>query len=76
MPPPDSLQQLHDLDRASPLFHKQISEFLRGKEYRDAVPNLKDEDLMWLVEYLDSVRSQTIFPHSTLNTCLGYHRNL
>ena len=55
MTPPDSLQQLHDLDRASPLFHKQISEFLRGKEYRDAVPNLKGEELTWLVEYLDSV---------------------
>jgi hypothetical protein len=67
MTPLDSLQQLHNLDRASPLFHKEISEFLRGKEYRDAVPNLKGEDLMWLVEYLDSVSLQTVFPHSTFN---------
>lgn len=60
MTPPDSLQLLHNLDKASPLFHKQISEFLRGKEYRDAVPNLKGEDLMWLVEYLDGVSPRTI----------------
>jgi hypothetical protein len=52
---PNPLQQLHDLDRASPQFHEQLSSFLRGEEYQNAVPNLQGEDLAWLVEYLDSV---------------------
>ena len=52
---PDPLQQLHNLDRASPHFYEQLSDFLRGDEYQNAVPNLQGEDLAWLVEYLDSV---------------------
>ena len=65
---PTFLQQLHNLDRASPQFHKQISDFLRGKEYRNAVPSLQGEDLMWVVEYLDSVSLQAIFPRVAPNT--------
>jgi len=49
------LRQLHDLDRASPQFHDQLSCFLRGNEYQNVFPNLKSEDLAWLVEYLDCV---------------------
>jgi len=49
------LKQLHDLDRASPQFHKHLSNFLRSKGYRNDVSSLKGEDLVWLVEYLDSV---------------------
>ena len=57
MIPLNPLQQLHDLDRASPTFRRQLSSFLHGKEYQDAVPNLQGKDLVWFVEYLDTVRS-------------------
>ena len=62
MSPSNPLKQLHDLDRASPQFHTHLSNFLRSKEYRSAVPSLQGEDLAWLVEYLDGVSLQTISP--------------
>jgi len=65
------LQPLHDLDRTSPQFHKQLSEFLRGNEYRNVLSSLQKEDLVWLVEYLDSVSLQILSPHSTLNPGVG-----
>lgn len=52
---PSSFQHLRDLDRVSPHFHNQLTDFLHGDEYRNAVANLQGEDLAWLVEYLDSV---------------------
>jgi len=60
MGPPDALKQLRGFDRASPLFHKHLSNFLHSEEYRDAVPSLQGEDLAWLAEYLDGVSLQTI----------------
>jgi len=62
MSPPDALKQLDDFDRASPQFHKHLSNFLRSEGYRSVVPSLQGEDLTWLVEYLDSVSLQTIPP--------------
>ena len=59
-PPNVLLRQLHNLDRTSPQFHIHLSNFVRSKEYRNAVQNLQGEDLMWFVEYLDSVSLQTI----------------
>ena len=56
----DPLQQLQDLDRSSPQFHDQLSDLLRGEEYRSSVLNLQGDDLAWLVEYLDSVSLQFI----------------
>ena len=61
MTPHDPLRPLHDLDRASPQFHKQLIDFLRGNEYQGVVPGLQNEDLAWLVEYLDSVSIQPSF---------------
>lgn len=55
MTPLDPLHQLRDLDRASPQFHAQFRDFLRGNAYQNALPNLENESLAWLVEYLDSV---------------------
>ena len=49
------LQQLRDLDKTSPQFHEQLTNFLRGDDYRNGVSNLEGEDLTWLVEYLDGV---------------------
>ena len=62
MGPPNALKQLHDLDRASPQFHKHLSNFLRSEGYRSALPSLQGEDLWRLVEYLDSVSIQAISP--------------
>ena len=58
----DSLQQLRDLDKTSPQFHEQLSNFFRGNIYQDIFPNLQSESLTWLVEYLDSVRLSQIHP--------------
>ncbi|KAF9647776.1 kinase-like protein [Thelephora ganbajun] len=55
MIPPGPLRQLHGLDRTSPQFRKQLSNLLRGDEYQNVVPGLQGEDLVWLVEYLNSV---------------------
>ena len=63
MGPSNALKQLRGFDRASPQFHKHLSNFLHSEEYRNAVPSLQGEDLAWLVEYLDSVSLQTIFPN-------------
>ena len=60
MDPPDVLTQLRGFDRASPQFHKDLSNFLRSEGYRNAVPSLQGEDLAWLVEYLDSVSLRTV----------------
>ena len=68
------LQQLYDLDRTSPEFDEQLSDFLRGKEYRKVLPNLKSEDLTWLVEYLNSVSIRTISLHLALKTTTGSRR--
>ena len=70
------LQRLHDLDRTSPQFHKQLIDFLRGNEYRDVIPNLRNEDLARFVEYLDSVSLQTAFPRPALRSNVGPRRNL
>jgi len=57
---PNVLEQLRGFDRASPQFHKHLSNFLRSNGYRSAVPSLQGEDLAWLVEYLDSVSLYTV----------------
>lgn len=71
MNPTDPLQNLRNLDRASPRFHNQLSDFLREDEYRAAIPNLRGEGLTWLVEYLDSVSLRPIFSHSAPNAGVG-----
>ena len=60
------LQQLHHLDRSSSRFHDQLNDVLYGGEYRMYLPNLQDDDLAWLVDYLDEVRCRIVFPHSLL----------
>jgi len=56
------LQQIRDLDIASPQFQEQLSNCLQGSNFRSAVQGLQGEDLVWLVEYLDGVSLQTAFP--------------
>ena len=50
------LQQLRRLDQSSSEFPDQVSSILYGKEYRQWVPNLQSDDLVWFVDYLDEVR--------------------
>jgi hypothetical protein len=50
------LKPLDDLDKTSPQFHEQLSNFLSGTVYQNLVPSLQSEGLTWLVEYLDTVR--------------------
>jgi len=58
MSPPSHpvLQQLPPLDKSSSRFHDQLSDILHKEEFKICVPGLQDDDLMWLVEYLDKVR--------------------
>ena len=65
------LEQLRALDRNSPQFHEQLSDFFRGDEYRGVFPKLESEDLEWLADYLDSVGFQTTFLPSTLSIGAG-----
>ena len=62
------LKRLRDLDRE---FHRQLIDILRGDEYRDAVPNLQNEDLAWLVGFLDNVNSRVSFLRSVLKPGVG-----
>ena len=71
----DRLQQLHDLDRTSPRFHKQLDNFLRGNEYQNTVPSLQSGDLAWFAEYLDSASLQiTSSRRPTLNAGVDLSR--
>ena len=65
------LQKLRDLDKTSPQFHKQLIDFLGGNEYQDVIPRLQSGDLVWIVEYLDSVSPQTTSSRSALNARVG-----
>jgi len=59
-----TLQQLHRLDSSSPEFHDQLCNVLYGEEYVKCVPNLEGDDSVWLVDYLDKVRSRVTLLHS------------
>ena len=71
---PSPLQHLYDLDKASPQFYQQLSDFLCGEEYGNPSSKLQSCDLASLAEYLDSVRHQMIFLHAVLNTAVGSRR--
>ena len=60
------LEQLHNLNRSSSGFHDQLTNVLYGEEYRQCVPNLQGDNLMWLVEYLNNVRYRATLSHSPL----------
>ena len=67
MTPLNLLQKLRDLDTTSPDFHNQLTDFLRGNEYRDAAQDLQGEDLAWFVNYLDNVSFRIVSLRSTFN---------
>ena len=69
-----ALQQLDSLDRSSSDFYKQLDGILRGEEYKKyvyredhkLVLNLQHDDLVWLINHLDSVRRHIVLPPSSL----------
>ena len=61
-----ALQGLDHLDWASPDFHDKLSEILHGKEYAQCVLSLQDDEVVWLVDYLDKVCRRVTVPHSSL----------
>lgn len=71
MIPDNPLHQLFGLDKASPQFHEQLHSFLRGDVYRDTLPTLQNENLISLVECLDSVSLHIISPRITLKVGEG-----
>ena len=52
---PAILQRLDHLDKSSPQFPNQLASFLHEKGYEDCLPKLRDQDVVWLIEYLDNV---------------------
>jgi len=63
------LQQLHDLDTSSPDFHDQLCNIFYGEEYVQCAPHLQHDDVVWLVDYLDTVRRYIAFPTPRSTHC-------
>jgi len=61
------LQRLDGLKRSSSDFHDQLSNVLYAEEYKQYVSDLRGDDLVWLVDYLDEVRCRLALPHSPPN---------
>lgn len=62
MIPLGSLRHLRNLDRTSPRFHEELSDFLHGDEYQNFFSRLRNEDLVWLAEYLDNAGLRPFLP--------------
>ena len=56
MPSRSPLEQLRSLDESSLEFQDQVSNILAGKQFKDWVPTIQDDDVVGLVDYLDKVR--------------------
>jgi len=62
----DPLKQLRRPGRPSPNFHDQISDILSEGEYKQWVPNTRDDDVAGIVNDLDKVCRHVLLPHSPL----------
>jgi hypothetical protein len=71
----DALQFLYALDKASPLFHKQLGSFCRGINYQHMLLDLPRQRLVQLVEHLDSVRLKITLVCVTLNIRVDSRRH-
>lgn len=60
MPPFDLLHQFHRLDQSSPNFPALIGDIIHRDGYRDCAASLQDDELAWLIEYLDNVRYRVV----------------
>lgn len=69
MTSPDILQQLDRLDKNSPRFPDQLTSLLYDQGFKGCIPELRDEDVVWLVKYLDKVcPSVALYPLFTQTT--------
>ena len=66
------LLKLHLLDVSSPDFDDQICNVLYGESYARRVPDLREDDLVWLIDYLDRVHRCVVFLQSLINPRVGY----
>ena len=66
LPSAPALQQLHRLNRLSSRFHDRLSGILYGEEYKRCVSSLNDNDLVWLVDYIDKACIHIALPHPPL----------
>ena len=66
MPSCNLLQRLDRLNRSSFEFHDQLCNVLYGEEYMQSVPKLQNDDLVWLVDYLDKVRCCAVLTNPSL----------
>jgi len=55
------LRQLRRLDKSSSNFHDRVSNVLYGEEYKQWVQTIEGNDLVGLVDYLDTVRCLASF---------------
>ena len=62
MPSHNLLQCLLSLDQFSTGFQDELGSILDGEEYKESVSNLREDDLVLLVDYLDKVRRRTDLP--------------
>ena len=68
-PTSPALRELDLLDRSSPDFHDQLCRILHGEEYVQREKNLEqDDDLVWLIDFLDEVRHHTTISRSLLKS--------
>lgn len=61
------LQEICHLDTSSPGFPHRLSYVLYGQKYNQCVSSLGDDDLTWLINYLDEVCQRIAFLHALLN---------
>ena len=55
LPNHPTLQKLNTLDKSLSEFHDQLSNVLYGEEYARCMEDLQDDELVWLVDFLDDV---------------------
>ena len=59
---PEIFQQFDRPDKNSPQFPAQLTGLLYKKGLKDYIPKSRDEDIVWPVEYLDSVSIYRTIP--------------
>ncbi|KAF9646907.1 hypothetical protein BDM02DRAFT_2871174 [Thelephora ganbajun] len=75
-PSSPALQQLHCFDASSPNFYDQLYNLLCRQEYVQCIPNLKGDDLVWLVNYLDKALDDLDHSSVASQKCLRELRSI
>ncbi|KAF9642915.1 hypothetical protein BDM02DRAFT_1816935 [Thelephora ganbajun] len=75
-PSSPALRRLHRLDASSPNFHDQLNNVLYGEEYVQCVSDLMNDDLVWLVDYLDNTLDRVGLSILVSRKCLRELRSI